>query len=682
MNLIKNHDLTILTETWSNFTPEINGYNQFSINSRKHTKKSGRSSGGITIIYRNFLKNKIEIVKSSSNCVWCKISKTILERQKDLFICSLYIPPINSSYFEDNLFENLELDIEKFSKLGNIMMLGDFNARTGLESDLVSKEGNDAITNDCSTLSDDAKLRRNFDEKTNSHGKNLLDLCPTFDLNILNGRTLGDSLGKATYHGRNGISVVDYIITNQSLFQSVNYFVVNQPSFLSDHSSICTWINTSLIISNPENRDSRPPTLRSLPPQFLWSTDSCELYRLAFTSKEVTTLLKSFVETNYAYDHESVNTAAQDLQAILLKAASMSLKMKRVKNKRIKIRASNKKWFDLECMKARKTLRQLSNKKHRDPCNSFLRNLYHEKLSDFKKLLKRKKLNFQCEKLLELEACQQNMNFWKILKSSSEEYANPKIPPVTEKQWLDHFNNLHSKPKNKPEHDVFDDKLSEMEKLNADKGHELDEPITEKEIRTLSKKLKNKKAPFTDKVRNEMIKTSISFLLPAYQKLFNLVLQSGIYPDAWCEGSITPIFKSGDLSDPNNYRGICVSSCLGKFFTSILNHRLLLYVEKNQILHNCQIGFLPRNRTSDHIFTLRTIVDKYVLNRSGGRVYACFNDLKKAFHSIWHNGLLYRLQQNNISGRFYALIKDIYSKSNCFIKLGPNKTKTFAIHEE
>ena len=85
-----------------------------------------------------------------------------------------------------------------------------------------------------------------------------------------------------------------------------------------------------------------------------------------------------------------------------------------LKNKRVKIRASNKKWFDFECMKARRSLRQLSNQKHRDPCNSFLRKSYHEKLKEFKKLLKTKKLNFQCEKLLELEKCKQNVSFWKI----------------------------------------------------------------------------------------------------------------------------------------------------------------------------------------------------------------------------------------------------------------------------
>ena len=79
-----------------------------------------------------------------------------------------------------------------------------------------------------------------------------------------------------------------------------------------------------------------------------------------------------------------------------------------------------------------------------------------------------------------------------------------------------------------------------------------------------------------------MIKASLESLMPVYIKLFNLILQSGEMPDIWCQGLITPIFKLGDKSDPANYRGICVSSCLGKLFSSILNQRLYLYFEAEQ----------------------------------------------------------------------------------------------------
>ena len=75
------------------------------------------------------------------------------------------------------------------------------------------------------------------------------------------------------------------------------------------------------------------------------------------------------------------------------------------------------------------------------------------------------------------------------------------------------------------------------------------------------KKLKNKKSPFFDKVRNGMIKASLESLMPVYIKLFKLILRSGKIPDIWCQGLISPFYKSGDKSDPTNYRGICVSSC-------------------------------------------------------------------------------------------------------------------------
>ena len=60
----------------------------------------------------------------------------------------LYIPPHNSNYFCPDLFDELENDIEKFSTLGSVLILGDFNSRTGKYSDIVCQEGNTLITND------------------------------------------------------------------------------------------------------------------------------------------------------------------------------------------------------------------------------------------------------------------------------------------------------------------------------------------------------------------------------------------------------------------------------------------------------------------------------------------------------------------------------------------------------
>ena len=207
-------------------------------------------------------------------------------------------------------------------------------------------------------------------------------------------------------------------------------------------------------------------------------------------------------------------------------------------------------------------------------------------------------------------------------------------------------------------------------------ANDLDFPISDKEILRTSKILKNRKASSSDLVKNEMIKASCGSLLNVYEKLFNIILKARIYPNTWCEGLITPIFKSGDKSDPGNYRGICVSSCLGKFFSSIINQRLVDFLEKKKTLYPSQIGFLKENRPADHIFTLHTLTEKYSYHHNQ-KIYACFVDFKKAFDSVWHECLFYRILSYGIGGNIYSLIKSLYSKTTCSIKINKSKTDAF-----
>ena len=80
-------------------------------------------------------------------------------------------------------------------------------------------------------------------------------------------------------------------------------------------------------------------------------------------------------------------------------------------------------------------------------------------------------------------------------------------------------------------------------------------------------------------------------------------------------GTHISYLQTGDPLNPSNYRGIEITSCLSKLFNSILNARLEKYILKNELIRNEQIGFKAGCRTSDHIFKLKTIIDKY-LNKS------------------------------------------------------------------
>jgi hypothetical protein len=68
-----------------------------------------------------------------------------------------------------------------------------------------------------------------------------------------------------------------------------------------------------------------------------------------------------------------------------------------------------------------------------------------------------------------------------------------------------------------------------------------------------------------------MIKCSQSTLLKCFEKIYNSCLSLGIYPEAWAEGYITPLYKTNDIANPSNYRGLTITSSIGKLFNRVLN---------------------------------------------------------------------------------------------------------------
>ena len=71
----------------------------------------------------------------------------------------------------------------------------------------------------------------------------------------------------------------------------------------------------------------------------------------------------------------------------------------------------------------------------------------------------------------------------------------------------------------------------------------------------------------------------------------------------------------------------------------MMNERLTEYAKTNNMINKAQIGFEEKNRTSDHLLTVKTIVNKYV-NDNKGKLYVCFIDFQKAFDTVWHEDCL------------------------------------------
>ena len=80
---------------------------------------------------------------------------------------------------------------------------------------------------------------------------------------------------------------------------------------------------------------------------------------------------------------------------------------------------------------------------------------------------------------------------------------------VSEENWLQYFRPLHSNELLNPAQQTICNELGENER-HGQESHPFDYLINENEIRKVGKKLKNNKSPFLDKIRNEMMKATIT----------------------------------------------------------------------------------------------------------------------------------------------------------------------------
>ena len=197
-------------------------------------------------------------------------------------------------------------------------------------------------------------------------------------------------------------------------------------------------------------------------------------------------------------------------------------------------------------------------------------------------------------------------------------------------------------------------KTSQKRKISKDNSTFLNELTNPQEIRKILKKLKPGKSPGLDRISNEMIQCSFEILKNCFVKLFNLNLTVGYILNIWCKGLITPAHKNGDPTEPDNFRPICVLRCVCKFFTNVLNNRLTLVCKKEKLIHCSQIGFLENYRTTDHIFSLKTLLNKYTRGVRNGKVYSSFIDFKKAYDSVWHEGMYAKLESLNNKKRSHT----------------------------
>ena len=194
---------------------------------------------------------------------------------------------------------------------------------------------------------------------------------------------------------------------------------------------------------------------------------------------------------------------------------------------------------------------------------------------------------------------------------------------------------------------------------------------TKEDVEVHLKTLKNFKATGLDNIFNIYLKKlpikAIEFLTICFNKCSNLCY----FPKVWKTAKVIPILKpKKDPKLASSYRPISLLPCLGKLFEKIIHEKIKEHVTENNIYINKQFGFRNGHSTSHQLLRVSNIL-KSNKNRKYNSAVALL-DIEKAFDSVWHKGLIYKLKQFNFPIVIIKLVQSYLT--NRYFKVHMNGT--------
>ena len=142
-------------------------------------------------------------------------------------------------------------------------------------------------------------------------------------------------------------------------------------------------------------------------------------------------------------------------------------------------------------------------------------------------------------------------------------------------------------------------------------------------------------------------------------------IQSGIFPSVWSKDIVSLIPKSGDLSDPGNWRPITQTPVFSKMYEKLIYRRLFDHLDTYDLFSKFQYCFLPGRSTQTACFDLTKHIYSALNNK---KIFGSASlDVSKAFDSVNHRLLLYKLRAIGLSRFSLDWFTSYLKRSQCVL---------------
>lgn len=196
-----------------------------------------------------------------------------------------------------------------------------------------------------------------------------------------------------------------------------------------------------------------------------------------------------------------------------------------------------------------------------------------------------------------------------------------------------------------------------------------DSTIDYRETAEIIKNLKNGKSPGDDGICNRLLKNLPNRAINFLTAILNYCLIMSHFPSSWKNAIVFPLNKPGkDKTHVSGYRPISLLNSMSKVLERIILRRLQNHIDLINCLPNIQFGFRPGHSTGLQLLRLHNFITEAFKNKlSVGMITF---DVWKAFDTVWHNGLIYKLINLKFPGHLIKIINSFLTNRSFQVKVG------------